>query len=128
MSVLLDTHACLWFIAGDTRLSPTARKAIEDPSETKFVGVASLWEMAIKVSLGKLQLTQPFESLIPRQLELNGFRILPIDTDSVARIVSLPFHHRDPFDRLLAAQCLTQNLTLVSGDVSFDAYGVRRVW
>jgi PIN domain nuclease of toxin-antitoxin system len=101
MKLLLDTHAMLWFIMGDARLSATARAAIENPADEKLVSAGSLWEMAIKVSLGKLKLAEPFGQLIPRELTRNGFQILPLSIAHVEVVSSLPFLHRDPFDRLL---------------------------
>src|SRR5438132_14302896 len=98
MKLLLDTHAFLWFIMGDPRLTPAARIAIEDTSNDKFVSAASAWEIAVKVGLGKLQLSEPFDVLVPRELRSNGFLYLPIELAHTVRVVSLPFHHRDPFD------------------------------
>ena len=80
------------------------------------------------MSLGKLTLTEPFEVLVPREVRRNGFRLLPIELSHVAVVASLPFHHRDPFDRLLASQSLSEGLSVVSADTSFDAYGVKRIW
>lgn len=104
MKLLLDTHAFLWFIGGDERLSPAARALIEDGTNDVFLSVASLWEMAIKISLGRLQLAQPFEIFIPNQLSLNHIELLGVTISHVARVAVLPFYHRDPFDRLLVAQ------------------------
>lgn len=92
------------------------------------VSLASCWEMAIKVSLGTLRLPDPLERFVPEQLAANGFRILTIDLGDVTRVATLPFHHRDPFDRLLAAQALDGGLAIVSADPIFRRYGVRRVW
>ena len=104
MKILLDTHSFLWFIGGSARLSDNARSQIEDEANLLFLSVASLWEMAIKISLGKLTLAEPFEVLIPRQIDTNGIQVLKIDVKHLAALVILPFHHRDPFDRLFAAQ------------------------
>jgi len=128
MKILLDTHTFLWFIEGSSNLSPTARGLIEDSSNRPFLSVASLWEMAIKISLGKLRLNQPYESLIPEQLDFNGIEILGIGLSHAAAIVTLPFHHRDPFDRLLIAQAMVENMPLVSADSAFDTYSVNRLW
>ena len=127
MRVLLDTHAFLWGITDDPRLSLRARDAIADATE-RFLSIASCWEMAIKVSRRRLTLPKPIELLIPEQLGLNQFRLLQIDLDDVSRVATLPLHHRDPFDRLLAAQALSDDLTLVSIDPVFRKYGVKRVW
>ncbi len=97
MKLLLDTHTFLWFIMGSPNLSANARALIEDIANEKFFSVASLWEMAIKLSIGKLALTAPLDVLIPQQLSLNGIESLSINTDHAAAVVTLPFHHRDPF-------------------------------
>jgi PIN domain nuclease of toxin-antitoxin system len=128
MRLLLDTHAFLWFISGDEHLSAQARGLIEDETNDVVLSVASRWEMAIKVSLGKLNLSSPFESLIPEQLASNAIDVLPIIFAHTARVAMLPFHHRDPFDRLLIAQSLVERMPLVSNEALFDAYGVQRVW
>lgn len=129
MRLLLDTHAFLWFIAGSSELSDTARPLIEDPGNAPLLSVASLWEMAIKISLGRLSLGQSFEVLIPQQLALNGVDLLPIDFEHTAAVASLPYHrHRDPFDRLLVAQAMVEGLPIVSRDAAFDAYGIQRLW
>lgn len=127
MRLLLDTHAFIWWFEDNRRLSAGARQAIADATEG-FLSIASCWEMAIKVSQGRLTLAKPIERLVPEQLGVNGFQLLPVDLDDVARVATLPFHHRDPFDRLLAAQALSDDLTLVSADPVFRKYGVKRVW
>ena len=127
MRVLLDTHAFLWFIADDERLSAKARRAIGDAEEA-YLSVASCWEIAIKTSLGKLTLPGPVDRFLPEQLALNQFELLHIHLDHAARVASLPWHHRDPFDRLLAAQAAHEKLALVSADPAFRRYGVKRVW
>ena len=128
MKLLLDTHAFLWFVGGNTRLSTPARSSIEDPANQSFISVASLWEMAVKISLGKLHIEQPYETFIPRQMARNGFHPLPIDVGHAAALISLPFHHRDPFDRLLVAQAKVEHLAVVSRDSMLDAYGITRLW
>jgi PIN domain nuclease of toxin-antitoxin system len=116
MRLLLDTHALLWFIAGSPDLSSDARTSIEDPANEKLVSIASIWETAIKVSVGKMTLSAPFDDLFPHQLQINGFDLLPIRIEHAAAVSALPFHHRDPFDRLLAAQAIKDNLALASAD------------
>jgi PIN domain nuclease of toxin-antitoxin system len=128
MKLLLDTHAFLWFIEGHSRLSPRARALIEDEANEVFLSVASLWEIAIKVSLGKLHLLQPFEILIPQQLRLNAIALLDILPDHAAGVIALPFHHRDPFDRLLIAQAQVEQMLIVGDDSAFDAYQITRLW
>jgi len=128
LRLLLDTHAFLWWVEDDSRVARNARIAIADPANDCFLSLASSWEMAIKISLGKLRLATPLERFVPDQLAANGFRELAIDFRHVARVSRLPFHHRDPFDRILVAQALEEDLTLVSADRVFRTYGVRRVW
>lgn len=128
MNLLLDTHSFLWFIGGNTNLSPTARSLIEDTSNQPFLSLASLWEIAIKSSLGKLTLAQPFEVLMPRQMELNGIKPLNIELDDLALVAKLPLHHRDPFDRLLVAQAIERQIPVISADMAFEFYGVQRLW
>lgn len=128
MNILLDTHAFLWFIAGSNELSEKARELIEDENNRVFLSAASLWEMAIKVSLEKLTLSEPFETLIPEQLALNGVEILGITVAHTTQVAILPFHHRDPFDRLIIAQALEEQIPVISADDTFDKYGVTRIW
>lgn len=128
MRLLLDTHTLLWFALGDRQLSATALSAINDPTNEKLVSPATFWEIAIKVSLGKLLLHQRYEDFIDRAVPQNGFVILPIEPRHTAALVTLPFHHRDPFDRLLVAQSLVEGVSIVSADAVLDSYGVTRVW
>ncbi len=128
MKALLDTNALLWFIEGHARLSNPARELIEDASNAMHVSPGSLWEIAIKVSLGKLELTEPFRELMPRELERNSMTLLPASIEHLARLVELPFHHRDPFDRLFAAQALAERLPNINPDSIFDAYGGQWIW
>ena len=128
MKLLLDTHTLLWFIAGSASLSASARALIEDAANEKFVSIVSVWETAIKVSIGKMLLSAPFDVLFPRQLEINGFELLPVKVEHTSVVTTLPFHHRDPFDRLLIAQAIEEKMTLVSVDAVFDGYGVSRLW
>ena len=130
MRILLDTHTFLWLIAGDANLSSTAREAIEAPSNDSLLSAASLWEMAIKVSLGKLTLNfeEPFAEAIGGQLRENGVTLLPIDVTHIGQVAGMPFHHRDPFDRLIVGQALVEKLPIVGRDKTFDIYGVQRIW
>jgi PIN domain nuclease of toxin-antitoxin system len=126
--LLLDTHSFLWFISGHANLSSTARSLIEDATNQPLLSIASLWEMAIKLSIGKLNLAQPFGELIPQQMEVNGIELLPIDIGHTAVVSELPFHHRDPFDRLLIAQAMIEEIPVVGADSAFDAYPIKRLW
>ena len=131
MNVVLDTHTLLWFIDGNSQLSSTARAVIEDASNTSYVSTASLWEIAIKVSLGKLTLQEPFDPFIPQQLQRNGFLVLGIQVDHTAMVATLPFpraDHRDPFARLIIAQAMVERVPIVSRDNKFDAYPITRMW
>jgi PIN domain nuclease of toxin-antitoxin system len=128
MKLLLDTHAFLWFLMGNPNLSANARTLIEDQANGKFLSIASLWEIAIKVSISKLALSAPFDSLIPQQLKVNGFELLNLEIAHAAALINLPFHHRDPFDRLLIAQAMVEQMQIVSIDSTFDSYQTTRVW
>ena len=128
MRILLDTHAFLWFFVGDERLSQVARSAIESSDHENFLSVASLWEIAIKTSLGKLHLASSFEAVMTQALAELAISVLPITLRQLVDVAQLPFHHRDPFDRLIAAQARTEKLIVVSGDEVFDSYGVNRWW
>jgi PIN domain nuclease of toxin-antitoxin system len=128
MRLLLDTHTFLWFIIGSPKLSEKARALIEDTTNERLLSTASLWEIAIKHSLGKLTLSQPFEILIPQQLERNNVETLHVTMAHLSVVATLPFHHRDPFDRLLVAQAALERLSVLSIDSAFDAYAVERLW
>lgn len=130
MRVLVDTHSLLWFYLTDSKLSLFARQLLEDESITKFVSPASLWELAIKISIGKYQLHESFDSFVQQAIFDNGFLILPIEPRRTTLISSMSFqhHHKDPFDRMLVAQSSVEEIPLVSADAIFDTYGVRRLW
>lgn len=112
----------------DPSLSSTAVAAIQDGANTAYVSPASHWEIAIKISLGRYRLHIDFITFWEEGMRKSDFRILPIQIRHTAHMISLPFHHKDPFDRLLAAQSLADGLALVSADTAFDAYGVTRIW
>jgi PIN domain nuclease of toxin-antitoxin system len=128
MNYLLDTHTFLWFVSDDALLSEAAKMLIEEESSQPFLSAASLWEIAIKISLGKLTLKQPYEVFMKQQLAINGIGILNITLEHTALVAKLPFYHRDPFDRLLAAQSKIENMPLISADMAFDQYEIERVW
>lgn len=128
MRLLLDTHTMYWYIEDSPDLSATARRLIQDTSNDILISPASYWEMAIKISLGKWQLNRPYDAFIDIALSQYGFQVLPILPAHTTALIRLPFHHRDPFDRLLAAQALIEDIPLVSTDAIFDQYGIKRVW
>jgi PIN domain nuclease of toxin-antitoxin system len=126
MTLLLDTQAFLWWVTDDRRLSKRARTAIA--ATPCVVSIASCWEMAIKVSIGKLTVPLAVDRFVQEQLEINGFSLLPVSLEAAAAVADMPFHHRDPFDRLLAAQARRERIAIVSADRVFTKYGVRRIW
>jgi PIN domain nuclease of toxin-antitoxin system len=128
MRLLWDSHTLLWFLAGDPRLSSTALAAINDPANERYLSAISLLEIAVKVSIGKLKFAVPFASLFPAQLTSNKIQLVPIEANHAAVLAGLPLHHRDPFDRMLVAQVLTDGMSLLSVDPLFDSYGVPRIW
>jgi PIN domain nuclease of toxin-antitoxin system len=128
MRLLLDTHAFLWFVLGDPRLAKTALDRILDPACVKLISPASYWEIAIKISLGKYALNEQYEAFMQRSIVGNGFSILPIEPKHTAALTTLPFHHRDPFDRLLVAQAIVEQIPVLSADAALDAYGITRLW
>lgn len=128
LRLLLDTHALLWWLAGDARLSPAARTAVADEANPVFVSAASVWEIATKHRLGKLPDADALAADVAGAVAAQGFRPLAIGLADAARAGRLPGPHRDPFDRMLIAQATLHDLTLVSLETPFDAYGVRRLW
>ena len=130
MRLLLDTHSMYWYIEDDPQLSGRARTLIQDASNEILVSPASYWEIAIKISIGKWRLNRPYEEFIDIGLNQYGFQVLPILPTHTARLIGLPFPqgHRDPFDRLLVAQVLVEQIPIVSADLPLDAYGVTRLW
>jgi PIN domain nuclease of toxin-antitoxin system len=128
MRFLLDTQAFLWFVLNDRALSQVACDLIADPLNDILLSPASYWEIAIKVSLGKYKIPGSFETWIEHQIQMNELEILPIKVAHAAAIVTLPFHHKDPFDRLLVAQALTEQVPIISVDTVLDNYSVTRCW
>jgi PIN domain nuclease of toxin-antitoxin system len=128
MQLLLDTHSYLWFIAKDPRLSTTARQLIADPANIRIFSLAGAWEMAIKVGLGKLTLQHPLADMLRQQAEINKIALMKVTVQHIIHLAGLPPHHRDPFDRMMAAQALFEQLPIVSADAIFDSYGVTRLW
>ena len=128
MRLLLDTHAFLWWIEGNRRLPTRVRRAIQHERNDKFVSAASAWEITTKFRLGKLPEASELAPNVASAIADEGFAELTITVEDGARAGALPEIHRDPFDRILVAQAILGDLTLVSGDALFDRYGVRRFW
>ena len=128
MRLLLDTHAFLWSVENSPRLSAGARAAIADAGNEKLLSIASLWEIAIKVSMGKLALAKPFDELVNDLVANRLINVVPILPPHLKLVVTLPHHHGDPFDRVIIAQAEHGTLTVVGNDPAFDAYGVARLW
>ena len=127
MNYLLDTHTFLWYIDGNSALSDNAKAIIGDQSAVKFVSTASLWEISIKIGLGKLKLTLDFESL-PVFMERNGFKNIAIEFGHLQHLNKLEHFHKDPFDRLIISQAITEKLTIISADQHFKSYPVTTLW
>ena len=125
MRLLLDTHTALWFWLGDSRISANAIALIIDPRHEKFLSPASPWEIAIKISTKKYSLPEPYEVFIEREIAANDFHILHIEPKHTAVVSTMPFHHRDPFDRLLVAQAQVERLTMVTVDRQLEPYDIK---
>jgi PIN domain nuclease of toxin-antitoxin system len=128
LRLLLDTHTLLWFYLDDSRLSRTGRGLILDPAKTKLVSPASYWEIAIKIGKKNYTLTKPYEVAMREAIDLNGFGYLHIEPRHTALLTTMLPYHNDPFDRLLIAQALAENIPIISADVQFDPYRVTRLW
>lgn len=128
MKLLLDTHCFLWFISGDLRLPAYARCLIAETSNERFLSVASLWEMAIKSSMGKLVIPEPLTAFVQDHVWSNAIDLLAIDAHHLDVLRGLPFFHKDPFDRLLVAQAIAEGMTILSVDQCFSAYPVDLQW
>ena len=127
MRLLLDTHALLWFEGGDRRLSAAARTAIEADENERLISAASVWEMAIKASRGRLELPSSVAAWVSEKTSA-GYGLLHVTAADAAAVETLPWHHTDPFDRLLAAQAVSHGCALVSRDRQFRKYGVKLIW
>jgi PIN domain nuclease of toxin-antitoxin system len=126
--LLLDTHAFLWWVTDDDRLSERAGELIADGANDVYFSAASAWEIAIKAGLGRIRLSEDAWSLTPQQLERNAFQALPIHVTHAVAVIALPDLHRDPFDRMLVAQAMSEGLTIVSSDPELARYPVPVVW
>lgn len=128
MNLLLDTHAFYWWAIEPDKLSEPARAALADPANAVFLSVACLWEMVIKSEVKRLRLDDPLDALVEAQCRQNGFRLLPIELRHVYALRGLPYHHKDPFDRILMSQSIADGLTLVTTDRLFADYPVVTLW
>lgn len=128
MKLLLDTHTFLWMSLDDGQLSQMTRELLSDTANELFLSPASYWEIAIKISIGKYTLTEPLAEFVKSELVANDLKLLPIKIDHAAEVTRLPFHHKDPFDRMLIAQSLVESIPIVGCDPIFDRYGVTRIW
>ena len=128
MKVLLDTHAFLWSISGDDRLSKNAEETFLNPSIHLLFSAASFWEICIKMSLGKLSLKRGWLKTIQKEMKINAIQWLPVEMQHCAELINLPFHHRDPFDRMLIAQAMIEDLQILSRDRRLSAYDIARIW
>jgi PIN domain nuclease of toxin-antitoxin system len=126
--ILLDTHAFIWWITGDRRLSDRARGAIGAAEHEVFVSAVSAWEIVTKARLGRLRITERVDRFVPEQLEANAFQALPLTMRHALGLAALPDLHRDPFDRMLVAQALAEQMPLVTGDRAVAAYPVDTIW
>jgi PIN domain nuclease of toxin-antitoxin system len=125
---LVDAHALLWSQDDTSRLSAAATATLTDPAHDRLVSAATIWEIGIKVAIKKLSLSKPFRAWIDTALADLAATMLPINLDHIERQTQLEFHHRDPFDRLLIAQALVEDIPLISSDAKLDSYGVVRLW
>jgi len=127
MNILPDTHAFMWFVNGDPMLGKAAKDAIENLENKALMSVASLWEIAVKVNIGKLSLSRPYTEIKDR-MEENFIELLPITFDHTVLLTDLPLHHRDPFDRLIIAQAMTEKMTVLTKDENFKHYPIDIIW
>lgn len=127
MNLLLDTHTFIWFINGDSSLPEQVRNEIKNINNRCFLSIASLWEMAIKLSINKLQLKSDFNKVVEFLID-NDIEILPITFEHIQKLLKLKFHHRDPFDRLIIAQGAIEKLLILTKDENFKKYKVKTMW
>ena len=127
MNYLLDTNALLWAMENNPLLKKKAKNAIADRQHGVYVSIASLWEISIKLSIGKLDLNQTLDDII-EEMAKQSYSVLPISIEAIRIIRTLPYYHRDPFDRVIIAQALADDLPIITSDVKFDEYGINRYW
>jgi len=128
VNLLLDTHSFLWLVLDDSKLSRNAWESMRPRDNHLYLSPASFWELAIKVQLGKYQLNVPFREFIDMGISLYSLEVLPIMPAHAAEVATLPRHHGDPFDRMMIAQAMVEQMAIVSADEAFDVYPVTRIW
>lgn len=128
MDYLLDTHSLLWIVADDPRLSTKAKELFLDDDNEIYFSIASIWELAIKISLKKVILDEPLDIFIKSHIQGNNIKILYIEIKHVLKVENLPFHHRDPFDRLIISQAIVENLPIITKDSDFESYPIKKIW
>ena len=128
MKLLLDTHVLIWWTSSSEKLSESVYSLLSDSDNTLKFSIASIWEIQIKLQLGKLTLNSSLASLIENQQRVNNLQLLPIELVHIYALAGLPNHHRDPFDRILIAQAIVEKIPIVSIDSVFDAYPSERLW
>jgi len=128
MKYLLDTHALLWITTNDPKLSKKAKNIYLDAENEILLSIVSIWELAIKSSIGKITFQKDLDDFVDVHIKGNNIEILKIELPHVLRIEKLPFHHRDPFDRLIIAQAIEDNLKILGADNTFDKYKIKRIW
>jgi PIN domain nuclease of toxin-antitoxin system len=128
MKFLLDTHALLWILSEDKRLSEDAKNEYLNRENTIFLSMASIWEMSIKISLNKLKLRNSVEKIVEEHVVGNDIKLLRIESSHIYPLQKLPFYHRDPFDRLIICQAMYEKMPIISSDKNFDLYSVKRIW
>jgi len=128
VNVLIDTHALLWIAGDEKQVSARAKGVFLNPRNELYFSIANLWEMAIKISIKKLNLGSTLDDFVDDHIVGNGIRLLPIKPSHVVRVATVPFIHRDPFDRLMIAQAMVENMRILSSDGRLDGYSVRRIW
>ena len=127
MDVLLDTHAFIWFINGDNQLSSKSKKIIKNIDNNCFISIASIWDIAIKISLKRLDINSGFKNLV-KVIEENKFEILPVTFEHIQYLLDLDYYHRDPFDRMIIAQGLSEKVSIITKDQNFNKYEVEIIW
>jgi len=128
MKILIDTHAFLWLLTGDSRLSERAREAFLDTEHKIHLSAASFWEITIKISLGKLKLKKAWMETVQKEMKRNLVIWLPIEMPHCEQVTKLPFHHRDPFDRILIAQAMVEGMHVLTNDSHFSDYTIKIIW